>query len=96
MAMTDTDLQSQLEDLKQQVAAISAARQSSSQTPEPEAAALSDDGETVKADTGPEPRQPLEEIEELVHLLEKELHDNPVLSGLAIFVAGLLVGRLMR
>ena len=35
-------------------------------------------------------------IEELVDLVGHELRDNPVATGVAIFVAGLLVGRLMR
>ena len=31
-----------------------------------------------------------------IDALEKELRDNPVVSGLAIFAAGVLVGRLLR
>jgi hypothetical protein len=35
-------------------------------------------------------------VEELVDLMGHELRDNPVATGVAIFVAGLLVGRLLR
>ena len=35
-------------------------------------------------------------IEELVGLLGDELRDNPLAAGVAIFVVGVLVGRLLR
>ena len=91
--MTDTDLQSQLEELKQQVVALSAARQSGEEKPQPQTGVGSNGVEEAEPTHGVDP---LEQINELVHLLEKELKDNPVLSGLAIFIAGLLVGRMMR
>ena len=91
--MTDTDLQSQLEELKQQVVALSAARQASEEKPEPQTEVGSSGVDEAEPTQGADP---LEQVNELVQLLEKELKDNPVLSGLAIFIAGLLVGRMMR
>ena len=85
--MTDPDLQRQLADLKQEVAALSAARAAAAAEPEPPVDPV---GLTDADDS------PFEQVEELVQLLEKELRDNPVVSGLAIFAAGVLVGRLLR
>ena len=44
----------------------------------------------------PEGNDLKQQIEELVDVLADELRDNPMLTGLAIFAAGILVGRLMR
>jgi hypothetical protein len=91
--MTDTDLQRQLEELRQQVATLAAARQAGAEATEPQAEVGSGSGDEAEPTDRAEP---LEQINELVHLLEEELKDNPILSGLAIFIAGLLVGRMMR
>ena len=36
------------------------------------------------------------QVQELVELLESELKDTPVVSGLVIFSVGILVGRFLR
>ena len=87
--MSETDLQGQLAELKRQVVALSEAREASVEAVGSPAAP--EDEETTLIGS-----EALQHAEELVQLLEKELRENPVLSGLAIFVAGLLVGRLMR
>jgi hypothetical protein len=94
--MTDNDLQSQLEALKQQVVDLSAARQEAADSTVADSARSSGDSGAVEPTKESEARQPLDQIEELVRLLEKELRDNPLASGLAIFIAGLLAGRLLR
>lgn len=86
--MTETDLQRQLAELQEQVATLAAARAATATEPPAEAP---DDAPPEEAH--PAPR---EQIDELVQLLEKELRENPVVSGLAIFAAGVLVGRLLR
>lgn len=94
--MTDNELQSQLEALKQQVVDLSAARQEAAESTGAESTRSSEGSGEVESTKKSEARQPLDQIEELVRLLEKELRDNPLASGLAIFVAGLLAGRLLR
>ena len=91
--MASSDLQQQLEELKRQVEELRTARvEGAAAKPEEAPAPELDGAEAV----GAREQGPLEQIEELVKLLEHELQDNPLLSGLAIFVAGLLVGRLIR
>jgi hypothetical protein len=36
------------------------------------------------------------EVQELIELLEKELRETPMVSGLVIFSLGILVGRFLR
>lgn len=88
--MTDSDTQKQLEELRSQVAALKEARRARPEEPEPEA---------PEAPTGiaaSDAHDISTQIKELVGLMEGELRDNPVVTGVAIFVAGLLVGRLLR
>ena len=89
--MTDVDTQKELEELRQQVAALAEARRARPAPPQDEAPA------EVPVDHVPAEEQGLgDHIEELVGLLGDELRDNPLAAGVAIFVAGLLVGRLLR
>ena len=97
--MTDTDTQTELEALRREVAALSAARRAKREPGRAQA--------TPETETEPKPSEPPAEsaasedrvasqVEELVGLLESELRDNPMVTGAAIFVAGLFVGRMLR
>lgn len=89
--MTDVDTQKELEELRQQVAALLEARRARPEPPQNEAPA------EVAVDHVPAEEHGLgEQLEELVGLLGDELRDNPLAAGVAIFVAGVLVGRLVR
>ena len=88
--MSETDVQRQLEELRQQVASLAAQRATTERVDAPTPDEAADEGAA-------EPNHaPFEQIEDLVHLLEKELRESPVVSGLAIFAAGVLVGRMLR
>ena len=88
--MTDAETQKELEELKSQVAALSQARRAEREPPGPAATA-------TPAESPPADEHDLEDqIEKLVDLMGDELRNNPVLTGVAIFVAGLLVGRMLR
>ena len=88
--MTDAETQKELEELKSQVAALSQARRAEPEPASPAAAA-------APAESPPADGHDLEDqIEKLLDLMGDELRNNPVLTGVAIFVAGLLVGRMLR
>jgi hypothetical protein len=88
--MTDAETKRELEELRSQVAALSQARLAEPVPPGPAAAA-------APAESPPADEHDLENrIEELVDLMGDELRNNPVLTGVALFVAGLLVGRMLR
>jgi hypothetical protein len=88
--MTDTETQKELEELKRQVAALSEARRAQREPTKPQASeASAEAAATVEHGFSAH-------VEELVDLMGHELRDNPVATGVAIFVAGLLVGRLLR
>jgi len=90
--MAASDTQKEIEDLKRQVAALSAARLAQAEATEP---AMTEAPEE-SAPASEHDRAIHEHIEELVDLVGNELRDNPIATGVAIFVAGLLVGRLLR
>jgi len=88
--MTDSDTQQELAELRREVAALSEARATRTvpaprPEPPPEAATRAENTPDLSA-----------QLEELVELVNTELRDNPLVAGVAIFVAGLIVGRLVR
>lgn len=89
--MTDADTQKELEELRQQVAALSEARRARPAAPRDEVPA-----EAPVDDVRAEEHGLGDQLEELVGLLGDELRDNPLAAGVAIFVAGVVVGRLLR
>ena len=98
--MKNDDIQSELARLRAEVAALSKARR------EQELAAQvvreeSEQTETAEGDEdeGSSHRFELDvkgQIEELAELLEKEMRDSPLVTCLAVFAAGVLVGRIIR
>ena len=94
--MRNEEIQAELAALRAEVVALAAAREQAAE-PEPEtpveASALvaEDDG-----DSGGEGEGFKGEVQELIGLVEKELRETPIVSGLVIFSMGILVGRFLR
>ena len=89
--MSTSDVQAELKQLREEVAALSAARtqkESPTQQQDEDAPADSDAGNTEHAIKG--------QIDELVKLLQDEIRDMPAATTLAVFALGVLMGRLLR
>ena len=97
--MNGNDTSSELEKLRAEVAALRAAKE--------EAATESE--ETANASAEPSPSVPTSapddeaaeehirsQLEELSDLLEAEIRDLPTITCLAVFTAGILLGRFLR
>ena len=99
--MRNEEIKAELSALRAEVVALAAAREKAAQTAAPpEAAALSTATGTTAAGA-PAPAESEHEgfmgqVQELVELLENELRETPVVSGLVIFSIGILVGRFLR
>jgi hypothetical protein len=99
--MRNEEIKSELSALRAEVVALAAAREKAAQpAPPPEAATLSTATGTtaVGAQAPPDAEHEgfMGHVQELVELLENELRETPVISGLAIFSIGILVGRYLR
>ena len=97
--MANDDVKRELEALRAEVAALSKARSESRRErraagagaePDPEAAVDESD------ESSPPEFDIKNHLEDLVELLENEVKELPVAACLAIFVAGVLVGRITR
>ena len=99
--MRNEEIKAELSALRAEVVALAAAREKAAQpAAPPEPGALSTATGTTAAGT-PAPTSPEHEgfmgqVQELVELLENELRETPVVSGLVIFSLGILVGRFLR
>ena len=98
--MRNEEIQAELAALRAEVVALAAAREQAAEPdpgPEPEAPA---DASTLVAEedgeSGGEGEGFKGEIQELMGLLESELRETPMVSGLVIFSLGILVGRFLR
>lgn len=100
------DMQKELEQLRAEVAALSAARASKSASnaqPEPapteqqvpEAEAVNDVIENAKAAVAEDPELN-GQFDQLFEHLEQEIKDLPAVTTLAVFSLGVLFGRLLR
>jgi len=93
MSSNETSLE--LEKLRAEVAALRAAKEEAATEP---AAESSEPAPSSAAD--PEKAEPGEHIknqlEELTDLLETEIRDLPTITCLAVFTAGVLLGRFLR
>ena len=89
--MTNADIHAELQRLRKQVEALSEARKQQKAKPNPEV----DD-----ADAEPESSEAehtiKQHIDDLMKLLQEEIHDMPALPTLAVFMLGVLVGRYLR
>ena len=92
--MRNEEIKAELSALRAEVLALAEARkQAESQTP-PQAQAIKNTEEAPEA--AAEHEGFLGQVQELVELLEEELKETPVMSGLVIFSIGILVGRFLR
>jgi hypothetical protein len=99
--MRNEEIKSELSALRAEVVALAAAREKAAQpAPPPEAATLSTATGTTavgaQAPADAEHEGFMGHVQELVELLENELRETPVVSGLAIFSIGILIGRYLR
>ena len=99
--MRNEEIKAELSALRAEVGALAAAREKAAQpAPPPEPATLSTaTGATatgVQAPANTEHEGFMGQVQELVELLENELRETPVVSGLVIFSIGILVGRFLR
>ncbi len=92
--MRNEEIKAELSALRAEVLALAEARKQS----ESMAAAELRAAEENDADTEVEAEHDgfMGQVRELVELLEEELKETPVVSGLVIFSVGILVGRFMR
>jgi hypothetical protein len=92
--MRNEEIKAELAALRAEVVALSAAREQTAEPGPPPEASTS----ATKDDAGPEGEHEgiLGEIQELIELLENELRETPMVSGLVIFSLGILVGRFLR
>lgn len=108
--MADKDMQNELEQLRAEVAALSAARASKKaaeaqadtspvESPSPETGDLtgdiSDIIENAKAATADD-AELAGQFDQLIEHLEHEIKDLPAITTLAVFSLGVLFGRLLR
>ncbi len=108
--MADKDMQNELEQLRAEVAALSAARASKkaaetqpdaspveTQSPETDylTGDISDIIENAKAATADDAEM-TGQFDQLIEQLEHEIKDLPAITTLAVFSLGVLFGRLLR
>ena len=89
--MRNEEIKAELAALRAEVVALAEARE---QDPEPAAepdSSAVEDGGSETEDEGL-----MAQVHELVELLENELRETPMVSGLVIFSLGILVGRFLR
>jgi hypothetical protein len=91
--MGTSDVQQELDQLRKEVAALSAARK------QKEPPITQDDG----ADEAPPDAEPGEQehaikdqIEELIKLMQDEIRDMPAVTTLVVFALGIIMGRHLR
>ena len=89
--MRNEEIKAELAALRAEVVALAEARE---QGPEPVAEPDSSAVEDVASET--EDEGLMGQVQELVELLENELRETPMVSGLVIFSLGILVGRFLR
>ena len=92
--MRNEEIKAELTALRAEVLALAEARKQAESQATPETLAIE------KAEQASEPAEEHEgfmgQVRELVELLEEELKETPVVSGLVIFSVGILVGRFLR
>ena len=89
--MRNEEIKAELAALRAEVVALAEARE---QGPEP--VAEPDSSAVENGDSETEDEGLMGQVQELVELLENELRETPMVSGLVIFSLGILVGRFLR
>ena len=92
--MRNEEIKAELAALRAEVLALAEARKQSEalETAESEGIAETE----VETEVAAEREGLMGQVQELVELLEEELKETPVVSGLVIFSVGILVGRFLR
>ena len=92
--MRNEEIKAELSALRAEVLALAEARKQSElrAARQPEAPSAAQEHDEVEA----EHDGFMGQVKELVELLEEELKETPVVSGLVIFSVGILVGRFLR
>ena len=92
--MRNEEIKAELSALRAEVLALAEARK---QLESDAAASLPTDQQTeAQLETTADHEGVMGQLKELVELLEEELKETPVVSGLVIFSVGILVGRFLR
>ncbi|MDA0991461.1 MAG: hypothetical protein O3A51_12005, partial [Verrucomicrobia bacterium] len=86
-----SDVHEELNQLRKEVAALSAARK---QKEDP--TTRDDDEASTDSETGDAGHAIRGQIEELIKLLQDEFRDMPAATALAVFALGILLGRYLR
>ena len=89
--MSNDDMKAELEQLRKQVAELSAARkqQEAQRPPEKEQEPVASGPEEVETAVNGQ-------VEELLKLLQDEVRDMPAITTLTVFALGILMGRFLR
>lgn len=92
--MRNEEIKAELSALRAEVLALAEARKQSESVAAAELRATAEND--ADTEVGAEHDGFMGQVRELVELLEEELKETPVVSGLVIFSVGILVGRFMR
>jgi len=92
--MRNEEIKGELSALRAEVLALAEARKQAESQTTPQAQAIEKTEEETEA--AAEHEGFMGQVRELVELLEEELKETPVVSGLVIFSVGILVGRFLR
>ena len=92
--MRNEEIKAELSALRAEVLALAEARKQAEAQATPQGQAIEKAEEESEAAV--EHEGFLGQVQELVELLEQELKETPVVSGLVIFSVGILVGRFLR
>ena len=92
--MRNEEIKAELSALRAEVVALAAARKEADSQATPRAQAV--ERAEAEAAASEEHEGFMGQVKELVELLEEELKETPVVSGLVIFSVGILVGRFLR
>ena len=91
--MSNAEIRQELEKLREQVAALAAARRRNRTGREPEPDVEEPEAGSEHTEAEHTIRQQLEEI---IKMFQEEIHDMPAMPTLAVFMLGVIVGRHLR
>ena len=89
--MRNEEIKAELAALRAEVVALAEARERGPELGTEQDSSAVEDGSSETEDEGL-----MGQVHELVELLENELRETPMVSGLVIFSLGILVGRFLR
>ncbi|MGD8476382.1 MAG: hypothetical protein PVI98_04500 [Burkholderiales bacterium] len=89
--MTNADVHAELLRLRKQVEELARARKQQEAKSQPE-----DDDVEMEPESSEAENTIKQHIDDLMKLLQEEIHDMPALPTLAVFMLGVLVGRYLR